>query len=67
MDTQTPDSDISQTLSPLFTPLDLGALRLENRIIIAPMCQYSADDGSATDWHMMHLGQLAMSGANRFY
>lgn len=63
MDTQTPDSDISQTLSPLFTPLDLGALRLENRIIIAPMCQYSADDGSATDWHMMHLGQLAMSGA----
>ncbi|GJE45525.1 NADH:flavin oxidoreductase/NADH oxidase [Methylobacterium soli] len=47
----------------LFEPLKLDDLALENRILIAPMCQYSARDGAATDWHMMHLGQLAMSGA----
>jgi 2,4-dienoyl-CoA reductase-like NADH-dependent reductase (Old Yellow Enzyme family) len=41
----------------------LGALTLANRIIVAPMCQYSASDGSPGDWHLMHLGQLAMSGA----
>lgn len=50
-------------MSKLFSPLRLGPLSLENRIMIAPMCQYSADEGSATDWHLMHLGQLAMSGA----
>ena len=49
--------------SRLFTPLDLGRLRLVNRIIVAPMCQYSADEGSATDWHTVHLGGLALSGA----
>ena len=47
----------------LFEPLTIGGLTLENRILIAPMCQYSARDGEATVWHMMHLGQLAMSGA----
>ena len=50
-------------MSRLFEPLQLGALRLSNRIVVAPMCQYSADEGSATDWHMIHLGQLALSGA----
>jgi 2,4-dienoyl-CoA reductase-like NADH-dependent reductase (Old Yellow Enzyme family) len=47
----------------LFTPLRIGELQLANRIVIAPMCQYSAEEGSATDWHMMHLGHLALSGA----
>jgi 2,4-dienoyl-CoA reductase-like NADH-dependent reductase (Old Yellow Enzyme family) len=47
----------------LFTPLQLGPLQLANRIVVAPMCQYSADEGSATDWHMLHLGHLALSGA----
>ena len=50
-------------MSQLFTPLTIGELNLENRIVIAPMCQYSALDGSATDWHMIHLGHLALSGA----
>ncbi|HYD96792.1 MAG TPA: NADH:flavin oxidoreductase/NADH oxidase [Noviherbaspirillum sp.] len=50
-------------MSSLFSPLTLGNLTLKNRIAIAPMCQYSADQGSATAWHMMHLGQLALSGA----
>ena len=50
-------------MSLLFQPFTMGPLRLDNRIIIAPMCQYSATDGNAGDWHLMHLGQLAMSGA----
>jgi 2,4-dienoyl-CoA reductase-like NADH-dependent reductase (Old Yellow Enzyme family) len=50
-------------MSHLFEPLPIGGLRLANRIVIAPMCQYSAEDGNATDWHMIHLGQLALSGA----
>ncbi len=49
--------------SALFSPIKLAGLELPNRIVVSPMCQYSADDGSATDWHMMHLGMLANSGA----
>ncbi len=48
----------------LFSPIRLGALELANRLVVAPMCQYSADDGSATPWHLMHLGMLANSGAD---
>jgi len=47
----------------LFSPQRLGPLELPNRIVIAPMCQYSAEDGLANDWHLMHLGHLAVSGA----
>jgi 2,4-dienoyl-CoA reductase-like NADH-dependent reductase (Old Yellow Enzyme family) len=47
----------------LFTPITVGPLTLPNRIAVAPMCQYSADDGSATDWHLQHWMQFAMSGA----
>jgi len=47
----------------LFTPFRVGELELANRIVIAPMCQYSAENGCMTDWHMIHLGQLALSGA----
>jgi 2,4-dienoyl-CoA reductase-like NADH-dependent reductase (Old Yellow Enzyme family) len=50
-------------MSMLFTPFSMGPLTLANRIAIAPMCQYSADDGMASDWHMIHLGHLALSGA----
>jgi 2,4-dienoyl-CoA reductase-like NADH-dependent reductase (Old Yellow Enzyme family) len=49
--------------SPLFTPLRLRNLTLPNRIIVSPMCQYCAEDGSATDWHLIHLGHLALGGA----
>lgn len=51
------------SIATLFTPLNVGQLRLANRIVVAPMCQYSAEDGRMTDWHLMHLGQLASSGA----
>ncbi len=50
-------------MTSLFDPWTLGALALDNRIVIAPMCQYSAVDGVAGDWHWMHLGQLGLSGA----
>lgn len=49
--------------SQLFTPYPLGGLTLPNRIVIAPMCQYSAQDGVVGDWHLMHLGNLSHSGA----
>jgi 2,4-dienoyl-CoA reductase-like NADH-dependent reductase (Old Yellow Enzyme family) len=51
------------SMSTLFTPFRVGALELRNRIVIAPMCQYSAVDGCMTDWHFIHLGHLALSGA----
>ena len=47
----------------LFTPMQIGNLKLANRIVIAPMGQYSAEDGQMNDWQLMHLGQLASSGA----
>jgi 2,4-dienoyl-CoA reductase-like NADH-dependent reductase (Old Yellow Enzyme family) len=47
----------------LFSPIRFGAVELANRIIIAPMCQYSAEDGCMNDWHVIHLGHLALSGA----
>ena len=43
-----------QAMSALFTPYRLGSLKLRNRIVIAPMCQYSAEEGRATDWHLIH-------------
>nr|WP_025829060.1 NADH:flavin oxidoreductase/NADH oxidase [Acetobacter persici] len=47
----------------LFTPIDIQGLTLPNRIVVAPMCQYSAIDGQMTDWHLIHLGSMALSGA----
>ena len=49
--------------SKLFSPINIAGLTLKNRIVIAPMCQYSAKDGVATDWHLIHYGNLALSGA----
>jgi 2,4-dienoyl-CoA reductase-like NADH-dependent reductase (Old Yellow Enzyme family) len=49
--------------SALFSPIKLANLELANRIVVSPMCQYSATDGAATDWHVTHLGMLANSGA----
>src|SRR5690242_8987952 len=50
--------------SSLFTPFRLAGLELANRIVVSPMCQYSGDDGCANDWHLMHLGMMAHSGAS---
>ena len=50
-------------MSALFSPLTLRSVTLPNRIVVSPMCQYSAERGEATAWHMIHLGSLALSGA----
>src|SRR5689334_24575311 len=47
----------------LFSPYALGTLTLPNRIAVSPMCQYSAEDGFANDWHLVHLGSRAVGGA----
>src|SRR5580704_11968608 len=48
----------------LFTPMTLRSITLRNRIAVSPMCQYSSDDGFATDWHLVHLGSRAVGGAS---
>jgi len=53
-------------MSALFNPIQLRGLTLANRIMVAPMCQYSADNGAATDWHFTHINSLALSGAAMF-
>ena len=50
-------------MSALFSPLTLRSVTLANRIVVSPMCQYSAERGEATAWHMIHLGSMALSGA----
>ncbi|OJU20813.1 MAG: NADH:flavin oxidoreductase / NADH oxidase [Afipia sp. 62-7] len=47
----------------LFTPVSLRGITARNRIVISPMCQYSAEDGVANDWHLVHLGKFAQGGA----
>lgn len=47
----------------LFENVQVGSLELSNRIVIAPMCQYSAENGCMNDWHLIHLGHLSISGA----
>ena len=53
-------------MSVLFSPIRLRDLKLPNRIMVAPMCQYSAVDGEANDWHFTHINALALSGAAMF-
>jgi 2,4-dienoyl-CoA reductase-like NADH-dependent reductase (Old Yellow Enzyme family) len=47
----------------LFSPLNLRRITLRNRIVVSPMCQYSSEDGFATNWHLVHLGSRATGGA----
>src|SRR5579871_4535492 len=53
-------------MSALFSPIRLRDLALLNRIMVAPMCQYSAEGGKANDWHFTHINNLALSGAAMF-
>ncbi len=48
---------------PMFTPFTLRGMKLRNRVVVSPMCQYSADDGTISDWHLVHLGSRAIGGA----
>jgi NADPH2 dehydrogenase len=58
-----PNTTTHPMTNALFSPIRLAGLDLANRIAVSPMCQYSADDGCANDWHQTHLGMLANSGA----
>jgi 2,4-dienoyl-CoA reductase-like NADH-dependent reductase (Old Yellow Enzyme family) len=53
-------------MSALFSPIELRGLKLKNRIMVSPMCQYSAFNGEATDWHFTHINSLSLSGAAMF-
>ena len=53
-------------MSALFSPIELRGLKLPNRIMVAPMCQYSAENGEANDWHFTHINTLSLSGAAIF-
>lgn len=51
----------------LFTPLTLRGVRLRNRVVISPMCQYAAEDGLPNEWHLVHLGRFATGGAGLIF
>ncbi len=53
--------------APMFTPFRIGKMVVPNRVMVSPMCQYSAEDGTPTDWHMVHLGGMAVGGAGLVY
>jgi anthraniloyl-CoA monooxygenase len=55
--------DLDDPPPPLFTPFKLREMVLANRVVVSAMCQYSAEDGSPTDWHFVHLGSRAVGGA----
>lgn len=52
---------------PMFTPFRLRELVIPNRVVVSPMCQYCAEDGTVGDWHMQHLGSRAVGGAGLVY
>ena len=57
------DVDLTNPVVPAFQPLRIGKLRVENRFQLSAMCQYCADDGNPTDWHLVHYGTRAVGGA----
>ena len=52
---------------PMFSPFSLRGMRLANRVVVSPMCQYSAVDGTPSDWHLVHYGARALGGAGLLY
>lgn len=62
-----PEDSMQGDSSRLFSPLQLRGVRLPNRVVISPMCTYSAEDGLANDWHLAHLGKFALGGAGTVF
>ena len=62
-DVGAPSTSLGEAPPPIFTPFKLRGLELENRIVVSPMCQYSATDGTPNEWHLVHLGSRAIGGA----
>ncbi|MHC4853394.1 MAG: oxidoreductase, partial [Planctomycetota bacterium] len=58
-----PRTSAGEAPAPIFTPFKLREMQLANRIVVSPMCQYSATDGTPGDWHLVHLGGRAIGGA----
>ncbi len=58
-----PRTESGEAPPPIFTPFKLRQMRLINRIVVSPMCQYSATNGTPGDWHLVHLGSRALGGA----
>src|SRR4029079_10671704 len=56
-------SAYTHAMSELFSKLTLREITFRNRVFVSPMCQYSSEDGMATDWHLVHLGSRAVGGA----
>jgi len=61
------DVDTKKPVPPMFQPFQLRGMTVPNRVVVSPMCQYSAKDGLPNDWHMVHLGSRAIGGAGLVY
>src|SRR5262249_49135550 len=61
------DVNTSKPLAPMFQPFRLRSLALENRVVVSPMCPYSAQDGLPNDWHLVHYGSRAIGGAGLMF
>src|SRR5262249_48293751 len=61
------DVDVEQPVVPMFQPLKLREMRLENRAVVSPMCMYSANEGVPTDFHLVHYGSRAIGGAGLIF
>jgi anthraniloyl-CoA monooxygenase len=61
------DVDVDRPVPPMFQPFRLRGMTVANRVVISPMCQYSAEDGLPTDWHMVHYGSRAVGGAGLMF
>ena len=59
--------DTARPLAPMFQPFRLRSLTLDNRVVVSPMCQYSAQDGMPNDWHLVHYGSRAIGGAGLMF
>jgi anthraniloyl-CoA monooxygenase len=61
------EADTDKPLAPMFQPFRLRNMTLENRVVVSPMCQYSAQDGMPADWHLVHYGSRAIGGAGLMF
>jgi anthraniloyl-CoA monooxygenase len=57
----------AKVVPPMFTPFSVRGMELDNRVVVSPMCMYSAEDGTPNDWHLVHLGSRAIGGAGLVY
>jgi anthraniloyl-CoA monooxygenase len=61
------DVDTTRPVQPMFQPFRLRNMTIGNRVVVSPMCQYSAQDGLPTDWHLVHYGSRAVGGAGLMF